>query len=127
MPKFLIVGDSTKIKPIREWTDDDGLPIMEFDDKYEAKIWNYYDPKKYYLKHKSATFYLVYVGHRKKMLSEWDYDYYAQKDFGYESRFKRPTFKSKLHVKKQTLQRVWEGRGALGGFGNIRCIKYEWK
>jgi hypothetical protein len=97
MPKFLIVGDSTKIKPTREYKDH-GTPVMEFDIKHHDDIWDYYDCKKYYLvQDYSFCFKLVYAGKIGERHSEWGQDKFRREYWGMPSKFKRPpTFKSYL-------------------------------
>jgi len=44
---------------IDTWLGDDDRPIYCYDEKYEDRIWEYYDKKKFYLKHKGYEFLMV--------------------------------------------------------------------
>jgi hypothetical protein len=95
MHKFLIIGDSTKIKPMREYMDH-GTPVMQFDIKHLDDIWDYYDCKKYYLvKDYSFCFKLIYAGKIGERHSEWGMDKVKREYWRMPSKFKKPpTFKS---------------------------------
>ena len=62
---------------IDEWLGDDDRKIVMYRNRYESTIWNYYDKKKFWLKHKGDAGFLI-IECKEGDLSQHDYDQFRK-------------------------------------------------